>query len=120
VARLARNSRVCIQQQNPCSYKKLTIQNKLRPKPKDGIRGKKEEEVQSSREICGENEENSGRSKGSTRKSIGRNEEVCRPKMGEGGGIQSRGLSTAEYKRLEIANEGKKIGKVDKTFCGPL
>ena len=40
--------------------------------------------------------------------------------MGEGGGIQSRGLSTAEYKRLEIANEGKKIGKVDKTFCGPL
>jgi len=100
VARLARNSRVCIQQQNPRSYKKLAIQNKLRLKPKDEIQGKKKGKVQSSREICGENEENLGQSKGNARKSTGRNEEVYRLKTGERGGIQSRGLSTTEYKGL--------------------
>ena len=52
--------------------------------------------------------------------SAGRDEEVFRLKTGERGGIQNRGLSTAEYKGFEMADEGKKVGKVDRTFCGPL
>jgi len=35
-------------------------------------------------------------------------------------GIQSRGLSTAKYEGLEIADERKKIREVDRAFCGPL
>ena len=34
--------------------------------------------------------------------------------------IQSRGLSTAKYKGLEMANEGEKIGKTDRVLCRPL
>ena len=34
--------------------------------------------------------------------------------------IQSRGLSTAKYERLEMANEREKIREIDKAFCGPL
>ena len=34
--------------------------------------------------------------------------------------IQSRGLSTTKYKRLEMADERKEIGEVDQTFCGSL
>ena len=36
------------------------------------------------------------------------------------GGIQSRGLSTAKYEGLEIANEWEKIKEADRAFCGPL
>jgi len=34
--------------------------------------------------------------------------------------IQSRGLSTAQYKRLKMADEEEKIREIDKAFCGPL
>jgi len=40
--------------------------------------------------------------------------------MRKGGGIQSRGLSTTEYKGLEMANKGKKVGETDRMLCGPL
>ena len=40
--------------------------------------------------------------------------------MRRGRRIQSRGLSTAKYKGLEIANEGEKIGKTDEVLCRPL
>ena len=40
--------------------------------------------------------------------------------MREGGGIQSRKLSTTKYKGLEMADEGEKIREVDRTFYGPL
>ena len=32
--------------------------------------------------------------------------------MGERGGIQNRGLSTAKYEGFKIADEEKKVGKV--------
>ena len=35
-------------------------------------------------------------------------------------GIQSRGLSTAKYKGLEMADKREKIRKVNRAFCGPL
>jgi len=41
-------------------------------------------------------------------------------KMREGGGIQSRRLSTIKYEGLEMADEGKEIREVNRTFCGPL
>jgi len=34
--------------------------------------------------------------------------------------IQSRGLSTAKYKRLKMADEGEEIREIDRAFCGPL
>jgi len=34
--------------------------------------------------------------------------------------IQSRGLSTAQYKRFKMADEGEEIREIDRTFCGPL
>jgi len=37
MAGLARNGRICIQQQNSCSNKSVAIQSKLRSRPKDGI-----------------------------------------------------------------------------------
>jgi len=40
--------------------------------------------------------------------------------MREGGGIQSRRLSTIKYEGLEMADEGKEIREVDRTFYGPL
>ena len=40
--------------------------------------------------------------------------------MRKGRGIQSRGLSTAKYKGLEMANEGEKIREVDGALCRPL
>ena len=40
--------------------------------------------------------------------------------MREGQRIQSRGLSTTKYKGPEMANEGKKIGKVNGVLCRPL
>jgi len=35
-------------------------------------------------------------------------------------GIQSRGLSTAKYKGLEMADKREKIREVNKAFYGPL
>ena len=69
---------------------------------------------------CGKNEENPEGSKSSARESVGRNEEVCKQKMKEERKIQSRGLSTAKYERLEMANEREKIREIDRAFCGPL
>ena len=77
-------------------------------------------EVQSSREICGKNEKNPGGSKSSARKSAGRNKEVCKQEVKEGRRIQSRELSTTQYKRLKMADEGKEIREIDRVFCGPL
>ena len=34
--------------------------------------------------------------------------------------IQSRRLSTAEYERLKIADEGEEIREIDRVFCRPL
>jgi len=34
--------------------------------------------------------------------------------------IQSRGLNTAKYEGLEIANEREEIREVNKAFCGSL
>jgi len=40
--------------------------------------------------------------------------------MRKGRRIQSRGLSTVKYKGLEMADEGEKIGKTDRTLCRAL
>ena len=40
--------------------------------------------------------------------------------MREGRGIHSRGLSTAKYKGLEMADKGKKIEKVNRMLRRPL
>ena len=40
--------------------------------------------------------------------------------MRKGQRIQSRGLGTAKYEGLEIANEGETIGEVDGVLCRPL
>jgi len=77
-------------------------------------------EVQSSREICGKNEENPGGSKSSARESAGRNEEVCKQKVKGERRIQSRGLSTAKYERLKMTDEEEEIREIDRVFCGPL
>jgi len=37
-----------------------------------------------------------------------------------GRGIQSRGLSTAKYEGLEMADEREKNREVNRAFCGPL
>ena len=40
--------------------------------------------------------------------------------MRGGRGIQGRGLGTAKYKGLKIADKRKKIREVNRAFCGPL
>ena len=40
--------------------------------------------------------------------------------MRRGKGVQDRGLSTAKYEELEMADERKKIREVNRAFCGPL
>ena len=74
----------------------------------------------SSGKIYRKDEENPGGSKSSTRESTGRNKEVCEQKAKGERGIQSRRLSTAKYKGLEMVDEREKIREVNKAFCGPL
>ena len=49
----------------------------------------------------------------SIRESAGGDKEVCKQKTKGGKRIQNRGLSTAKYKRLKMANKGEKIREID-------
>ena len=40
--------------------------------------------------------------------------------MRKGRGVQSGGLSATKYKGPKIADKRKKVGKADRTLCGPL
>jgi len=88
--------------------------------PRMEFEGRRKREVQSSGKICRKNEENTGGSKSSTRKSTGENEEVCKQKVRRGRGVWDKELSTAKYEELEMADERKKIREVNRAFCGPL
>jgi len=56
---------------------------------------------------------NTREGKGSIKKSIGKNKEICRQKVGRRGEIQNRRLSTTKYKRPKVVDEREKIRKTD-------
>jgi len=88
--------------------------------PRMGFKGRRKGKYKAVGKFVERIKKNPEGSKSSTRKSIEENEEVCKQKTKGGKGIQSRGLSTAKYEGLEMADKRKKIGEANRTFCGPL
>jgi len=88
--------------------------------PRMGFEGRRKGKYEAAGKFVERMKKNPGGSKSSARESTGGNEEVCEQKAKGGRGIQSRGLSTAKYEGLEIVDKREKIGKANRTFCGPL
>ena len=88
--------------------------------PRMGFERRKKEKYEVAGKFIEKMKKNPEESKSSARKSTGGNEEVHKQKAREGRGIQGRGLSTAKYKGLKMADKREKIREVNRVFCGPL
>ena len=81
--------------------------------PRMGFEGRRKGKYEAAEKFVEKNEENPGRGQSSARKSTGGNEKVWGQETRKGRRVQSRGLSTAKYEGLEMADEREEIGKTD-------
>jgi len=106
VARLARNSRIHVQQQDSCGNKNIAIQGKLRPRPKDGIRGKKMRKIQEE-------------AKAELRKAQEEMKKFVDRKRGKGKEYKVEDLVLLSMKDLKWQMKGRRLEKLTEHFIGP-